>query len=335
MKKSIFTFCLLLMTSIMMAQYRVALHSGGNVSIFGGATAFADAYTAAVDGDIIYLPGGNLTYPGTIDKSLTIYGVGHYPAATTATDKTLLTGNLSIGENADNLHLEGIHLTGTLTFNTNAKVDDVVIKRCRLGAINYPGDRTTPSENNIILESVINTDVRVANTLNLIISNNIIGDEFFNGYNTGITNNVFLTQNYHYYFRDTDNCNVTNNIFVNSGYFINNCNNNSFSYNLFINSPGFGANTFTNNHVNVDMTTVFQTMPSTDFEYTNDYSLLPAAQSTYLGFDGVQAGIYGGNYPFKVNSVPTNPAITAKSVSPQTDNNGEINVQITAEAQSN
>ena len=106
MKKSILTFGLLLMTTMMMAQYRVALHSNGSVDIYGGANPFTEAYNAAVDGDTIYLPGGNLTYPGTIDKSLTIKGVGHYPVATTATNKTELSGNLNIGENADHLYLK-------------------------------------------------------------------------------------------------------------------------------------------------------------------------------------------------------------------------------------
>lgn len=125
----------------------MALHSNGKVTIFGCGNPFIEAYNAAVDGNTIYLPGGNLLYPGTIDISLPIKGVSHYPVKTTATNKTELSGNLRIGGNADYLHLEGILLTGKLYFANNQKVDFVTLKRNRIYGISYSLNGTIPCEN--------------------------------------------------------------------------------------------------------------------------------------------------------------------------------------------
>ena len=314
MKKSILTFGLLLMTTMMMAQYRVALHSNGSVDIYGGANPFTEAYNAAVAGDTIYLPGGNLTYPGTIDKSLTIKGVGHYPVATT----------------------EGIHLTGQLRFINNEKVDFVTLKRSRFGEIYFQGDGSTPCENGVISESIITGDLRADNASYMLVSNNIIEGEFDGGTQLSVSNNIFLSSSFHI-ISNVNNSNIINNIFLTaSGNFIDNSSGNNFSNNIFTMTPNVGANTFLNNYKNVDLVTVFETIPPVNqFGYDVNYSLLASAQSTFLGNDGMQVGIYGGTFPFKLNSVPTNPSITSQNIAPQTNDNGELDVDVTVEAQDN
>lgn len=111
---------------------------------------------------------------------------------------------------------------------------------------------------------------------------------------------------------------------------------NNVSNNVFTITPSVGSNTFSNNFNNVDLVTVFETVPPVNlFNYDQNYALLATAQSTFLGTDGTQVGIYGGTFPFKLNSVPTNPSITSKDIAPQTDEEGELSVQVTAEAQEN
>lgn len=340
MKKSILILALVGLSSLMSAQFRVALHSNGNVTIFGGGNPFTEAYNAAVAGDTIYLPGGNLLYPATIDKSLTIKGVGHFPVATSATNKTQLTGNLNIGGNADYLYLEGIHITGTLNFLNNQKADFVTVKRCRLGSIAYNGSGVTPCENNLISESIIDGIVNALNASSLMISNNIIGESIANGTQLGITNNIFthpMTGAPYFVIQYVTNSSITNNIFMhahsNPGYFAYQSSGCSFTKNVFRLNPSAGSNTFNDNYINTDINTVFSNLPPLVFDYEHNYGLLPVAETNFLGTDGTQVGIFGGTFPFKLHSVPTNPSITAKTIGTQTNATGELPVQVTVQAQ--
>ena len=337
MKKSILTVGMLLLTTFVIAQYRVALHSNGNVTIFGGGNPFTEAYNAAIAGDTIYLPGGNLLFPPTIDKSLTIRGVGHYPVATSATNKTVLSGNLSIGGNADYLHIEGIHLTGILTFVTNQKADFVALKRNRFNSITYSGNGATPCSNNTISECIIDSNIYGSNASYLMISNTIIGGTLDYGTQLGVSNNIFLRTGA-YLINNITNSSFTNNIFMfNYGptYLLNYCSGNTLNNNVFRIAITEETNTLTDNYYSTDIALVFVSTPAAAFSYEQDYSLLPTAQTTYLGAEGTQVGIYGGTFPFKANSVPTNPSITAKTIAPQTDTDGQLPVQVTVKAQSN
>ena len=100
--------------------------------------------------------------------------------------------------------------------------------------------------------------------------------------------------------------------------------------NVFTIMPTVGSNTFSNNFNNVDLDTVFEIVPPVNqFGYDVNYTLLASAQSAFLGTDGTQVGIYGGTFPFKLNSVPTNPSITSKDIAQQTNDNGELAVDVT------
>src|SRR5690554_2811583 len=85
---------LLFSTSTLFAQKKVALHSNGSASFFTGATPFADAYNAAVDGDTIYLPGGTFAVSGYMNKRIAIYGTGHHPDSSSVMGETIITGNV-------------------------------------------------------------------------------------------------------------------------------------------------------------------------------------------------------------------------------------------------
>lgn len=338
MKNLFLSILLILVSSTAWMQSRIALHSGENITIFSGGNAFIEAYNQAVDGDYIYLPGGSLNFPGTIDKSLTIIGVGHYPQATLATNKTVLTGNLSIGGNADGLYLEGFHLTGTLTFLTNQKADFVSIKRIRLGAINYSGGGTTPCSSNVIRESVIDGNINTHNANGILISNTIIGGVIIGGTDLTITNNIF-TFDYHIYQQFTNSL-VSNNIHtginqLNYPLIHATCVNNTFVKNVSRMNLIVPSNTFADNFNSVDIGTVFESLPPAVFGYTQNYALLPAAQTTFTGNDGTQVGLMGGLFPYKTHAVPRNPSIISKTIASETNANGQLPVQVTAAAQNN
>lgn len=337
MKKIIFSFVFILLAIVVFAQQKVALNRNGTTEIYGGSDPFNDAYLAASSGDTIYLPGGNLPYPATIDKSLVIIGAGHYPNATVATNRTVLNGSLTISENADNLHLEGIEITGTLGFSNNHKVDGVVLKRCRINAIIYYGSGITPCINNTIRECVINAHVDFSNAKSSLFSNNIVGSTINNGIEIGVSNNILFYNNYSAVFVNLDNSSISNNIIFQNTYDMSyihqSCELSTFSNNIFRGVPTPGSNIFVNNHNSVDITGLFVNQTGNTFDYTHDYNLVNPG--TYLGLDGKQVGIYGGLFPFKESALPVNPNIVSKTISPQTTAGGELNIQVQVKAQNN
>jgi hypothetical protein len=128
---------LLMCSTFAFAQMRiVALHSPTKgVQYFAedqtNFQPFLLAYAAAIDGDTIYVGGGNYDVPALFDKRLTIYGAGHYPSATTETQRTQLNSSITFGDNADASHLEGIYISGAVYFN-DVPTHDIVIKRCNI-----------------------------------------------------------------------------------------------------------------------------------------------------------------------------------------------------------
>lgn len=334
MRKTILVSALLVAAIHLYAQQRVALHSNGTTTIFGGSTPFIAAYDAAQDGDTLYLPGSALTVPPVINKRLTIFGAGHYPDSTEATNKTFLSGSLNISENADSLFLEGMEINGNIQFTNDHKVDYVVISRCKFVQLIYNGNQTAPCEYNTIKECVITNSVSLNNANSCALTNNIINDRIHNGNNNSISNNILQYDGsyYSYTLNNVDNSNISNNIFLKPDISVHiNCESSTFSNNVFAGSPGTGANLFNNNYPNVVLSTLFVDMGSNDFDYAYDYHLVDP--DSYPGTDATQVGIHGGFFPYKTSAVPSNPHISFKSISSTTDAEGILNVEVHVTAQ--
>jgi hypothetical protein len=321
------------------SQQRVALNSNGNTTIFSGGNPFTDAYNNATDGDTIYLPGGNITFPSVIDKKLTIFGAGHHPDSSITTQKTTLNGNITVSENADSLYIEGIHLTGTLTFTNNHKVDNVTLNRCRINTLSFLGNRTTPCENTKIMECVIDGNIFLNNAQYVEVSNSILTGTLEYAYEVGFLNCIFLynstsSQLSSSVVRYTANSYFANNIFMRNSYSMNilfSSSSNTFVNNAFRSVPNEGTNTFVNNYNNTDLDNFFINQTGFVFDYQHDYHLIDPI--TYIGNDGLEIGLYGGSFPLKTGFIPKNPHFQFKSIAPQTNSNGELNIQVTIEAQ--
>jgi hypothetical protein len=72
---------------------------------------------------------------------------------------------------------------------------------------------------------------------------------------------------------------------------------------------------------------------STSFSYSDDYHLKSTSVGVNAGRDGTDIGIYGGAFPWKEGSLTFNPHYQRINISPTTDNNGNLNVNIKVEAQ--
>jgi hypothetical protein len=334
MKKGILFSVLVLLALGMSAQQKVALQSNGTTTIFGGSSPFIDAYNAAVDGDTIYLPGAVLA-PPVINKRLAIYGAGHYPDSTTATGKTILTGNLNIQEDADSLFLEGVEVTGTLSLYHAHSVNHVMISRCKVSDLNITGDLAPPSSFNTVKECVIG-NMNISNAMQCVITNNIIQGKISNGNNNAIYNNIFTYSNswYHYVLNNVDNCSISNNIFLHTQNAIHtNCELSTFTHNVFPGAPGTGSNTFTANYNNVPMAGFFIDQTGFVFDYSHDYHL--ADPSSYPGNAGSEVGVYGGLFSYKEGAVPSNPHFISQDIPVYTNEEGMLEVNIKVSAQDN
>lgn len=349
MKHLMTLICIATLVFVGNAQKLVTVSHNGQASFFTGNSPVNDAVAAAVSGDTIYIPGGGFSVGTlTIDKSLTIYGVGHSPDSTNATYRTEITGNITLVQGASNTKLEGFYLSGDLTFGTSAGnqfVENITIKRINLQTLrlSWNGSAPTTANNILVEENIIRSEIQVGYATGVVISKNRIAQGFRYASNTLITNNILFGS----YcgsgpFYALDNCLIQNNfIYVafspcTGNYFIHSgSNTNHFANNAININQTFpaGTNTGTGNWVNVSYTSFFTYCTGTGFDYAYDYHL--QTPGSYLGTDGTEIGIYGTASPSKTGWVPENPHVSTKTISPQTDSNGELNINITVGAQDN
>ena len=325
----------LLVSLNLLAQQKTALHSNGATTIFDGSTQFTDAYNAANSGDTIYLPGGLITSIPSINKKLTIFGVGYHPDSTLATNQTTLSG-LNFYTNSDSSFIAGINFTSGLSTATNESVSYLIVTRCSFAGFTFNGNQTNPCTNVTLKENIIKGNIILNNAQYCDISNNICENEIQNGVYNAILNNVLLHNGYYATFSNVDNSMISNNIIfkVTGGYpAIYNSDNSTFSNNIFVDTLTAGTNTFVDNSFNVDISTVFVNQTGNLFDFTHDYHLVNPA--SYQGTDSTEIGIYGGLYPFKDGTLPKNPHIRSKSIATQTATNGDLNIQFEVAAQDN
>jgi hypothetical protein len=323
------------------AQRTVALHSS-SVSIYSGVNPFIDAYNAAQNGDTLYLPGGAFAAPSLINKQLYIYGAGYHPDSTQTTNPTLITGNFNIGENADNLMIEGVQFANTIIVGYNVSASFMSFKRCRLNSgMNFAGTGSTNiSLNNAFVECIIIGDLSLINLSNSTVSNSIIQNRLLDSKSNVFKNNIYLYTAspgdgvfHRPYYNE-----FSNNIFTisNGAYLIYDSNDGNLHFNnLYVaTSPNYGANPIaSNNYLGVTAGSIYVNQSGTTFNYAHDYHL--QNPTTYLGNESTQVGIYGGAFPYKAGAVPINPHIGSKIIAPQTTPNGELQINIRVNAQNN
>jgi len=279
--------------------------------------------------------------PIKFEKQLVIYGAGHYPSATAATFLTKISGRLTLSQEASGFHLEGVNIIGDIYFDANESVNDVTIKRCHFSFLSVQGDGTTPAENNTFLENVIYNmhTFAIDNLSNSMFFNNIIENRVGNARNLIFLNNLFLYSSGSYStITYANNCMFKNNTFlyessqISTGAGASTWSNNMFCTNTT--TPTLGTDPVLVNNYFVTRADVLVNQTDGTFDYTHDYHLQAGmGLPTYPGDGGYETGIYGGFYPWKDASIPVNPHISSKTISPTSDTNGNIQVDINVHAQ--
>ena len=231
-------------------------------------------------------------------------------------------------------------MNGNFTFSDNESVNQVVVKRCKInGSLNVVGNLSFPSTNFGLFGSVVLANIDLANAQNVLISNSIIQSRVFNSIGNAFNNNIMLDE-YAYYGNEAtingNNNQVNNNVFrkINTVHLIvgngNIANNNLCS----LAAPSFGTlPTLSGNYFGIAETVIFVNHTGGSFDYANNYHL--QSITSYLGLDGTQVGIYGGLFPYKETAIPANPHIESKTIAPQTNSSGELNIQVVVKAQTN
>lgn len=313
--------------------------AASGINVFTGSTALQDAHAAAATVapfDIIYVVPSTVAYGTiTIDRGITIFGIGIRP------DKDLgsksLVGPVYI--NASDVRLSG------LVGPTN-------------GGVFIGNGVSSVTYTNIIVENSYFRDIRQTNTASVMIDqvlirNNVVFNDGWQGVEFYVTSNVTITNNVIYCERTTGSVtgkglNLFNNLFVGNGTTtsraIAECDNCVFDHNIFYgayvnvtsastgnvwdDNLSFGSTndvftddgTYSNtsNSPNIEgQDPLFVNMPA-NFTWTDARDFTLQGGSPGLNINGTDIGPSGGTVPFvsEGNLLPLIQSVTLPAVIP-------------------
>jgi len=352
MKKITFHFIVLLMLIAggANAQNMIAVQNNNTPSFY---SSIDDAISQAINGDTLYLPGGSFNLTVSISKRLHFIGVGFHPDSTQATTFTYFTNTIYFVDGSDGSSIAGIYINGSIILGidgTLTDVDNIKITRCNFqnlrGLILGCNFSNNLVDNFIVAENVVRGDILGFNGVLNVFSNNIIqGKIECIGQGNIYKNNIFLKQSSDLWGAPiaVNNGFIENNIFLtpyyttglltecSAGWGLSNC---TFRKNIFTGLLiyyGGCTNCLDFMNYEVDINSIFISLSSFLYNYTDNYHL--QNPSIYFGTDGTQIGIYGGMFPWKDGSIPINPHYQSIIISPNTDTDGNLNINIKVSAQ--
>lgn len=338
MKKLFLLLAVLLLTAAAgWAQTQVAtLNHQGNIRVFYGPDAFVNAVNAAVDDDVINLSAGYFN-PTTIDKRLNIKGAGMLVDNNEDRSNTIIGSGgynfpIQFTKAASGSSIEGIRF-GSFLHNASGTAENFPT-RCTFNKCCF--SIYVRSGNNAFDESVFTECVIDIGTVG------VRNSTFLNCCVCTVAARQGYFQNCYIYYKQTDatdsklsiTSSYTNCIMY--GHCVNYNTSNQVAYNarnnLFLLSGNASVSPFvyTYNAVNYVATSDVFNSITNDFNHwfvgDFDFSLTDEAASQYVGTDGTQVGIYGGNMPF--TPVVSNPRIVKCEVDSETSPEGKLNVNI-------
>lgn len=361
MKKLLFLFTFIA-ASLLKADAQSVLVYTPSTGAGSAYTNLDEAYSAAVDGDVLYLSGHTFTFStNAIEKRLSWIGSG------VDTDSTLATGNTRINPTnpsvisfiirptAGGSSFSGINFGG---FRLNdCDVDGVIslvtFSRCLFMSdwisLSFYFNNTGSLLNYRFQECVFDTFVGGNGFCGNTVSNITFDNCLF-------TKNIFRLRTGTYNFNNctlwastsgaqiaqSSGCSFTNCIFwqaaevsyIDGGSL---ASNNLFDHCVFSNEtvPVFGSGV-TPSVVSACIAGVTDFFEETNgnfsYEANDNYHVVAGNAALTAGTAGSQCGIYGGSSPAKDGLIPFNPHISAKTIAASTAN-GFLQISITTSAQ--
>lgn len=346
MKKIFLSLVAMIIATVNFAQSSLVatLSHDGTISTYYGTTALKEALAAADHGDAITLSAGQFI-AGDITKAITLRGAGMNVRndSVNSHETSIVQGtfNINIADSvANRLIVEGLYFTSAITYKS--KINNALFMKSRLYSF-------MSGTGGMLLNSSF-IHCRIANRITMSSNSNasLINSVVFNpsNYNTTASNIEF--DNCVVVYNMISNNNIIENV-INSYY--KNCfilNSNSTNLHVYIplsnvayycvglsNYPSdmfinMKSRNNTNTSIYNDFKSLFKTTKSYDYNDYEMYELSDAAKTKYLGSDGKQVGIYGGNLPYEED--PTTPQITKCNVAAKSTADGKLSVDIEVKA---
>lgn len=328
MKTRNFILSMIALCSMTMAQAQrtdvmtATLQHGDEVTVFTTQTAFANAYDAAVDGDVITLSPG--TFNATnLTKSVNIYGSGFEENETDGTGISTINGSITIGvtnETLSDIHIEGVKINGSITNNASSPLENIYFKKCYLNNISINSVITNVTfcdcytctiyglsdimaTNLLVTNCYVNGCVKCFKSGSTVLIDHCIITGIIAAYGNGnlpndLVYSAFTWKNcvftYYYYNQQWDNGNYNR---VGLGATVYNC----------IYRDSMGNISFTAyDLIKVERNTqIFGDANNDTYTPTRTFTLINP--TVWLGTDGTQIGVSGGLYPW--SRVPATPVV--------------------------
>lgn len=311
--------------------YVATLNHEGTITEYYGAGAFNKACKEAVNGDIITLsPGEFATSSIILSKAVTIRGAGIVDDIDQGLTPTIISSiNFNISDTNEKLQIEGVVLKGTT--NKNNTLNNSVFRKC-----SFDNGCSGTFSNCIFTDCYIYKLEPLSSTTNTIFNNCFIvypglGSSGSYYYYNGTFFNCFLVtaSNTNIYPK---NCSFANCILA-LGYSLDVSNKAENCVGINIHS---GRSVFGNLPSNPTCVYGKQSMFKSWSDASSRTNLSAASfelsdnGKVYVGADGTEIGMLGGNYPY--NPVVSIPRITKCEVANKATADGKlsVNIEVTA-----
>lgn len=318
--------CLLSLVSFAQNQIAVLNHNG-EISTHYGANALSSAYNQAEAGDVITLSAGTFSAVN-IEKLITIRGAGmgiRTVDTKTFEEPTILTGNFSVTADANESNhfiLEGVECSSKITLQG---ISGSQFIKCHFSEVGFAANHGA-----LVNCSFIHcVSERFSSLYNTTFSgvNCVFKDASFMG-----NSNLFTLTNCIIEGRNGVSDVLSGTSLQNCIYISSSANGQTTQTNIYYTlwaGPHSGDTPFSNLSDNSHNNYV---VASTDnlFKDGTFYHLTDEAKAVYLGSDGNEIGIYGGNMPFTPQL--TTAQITRFDVSPRTTADGKLSIDIEIQA---
>ena len=328
--------------SFSQTSFIATLQHEGEFTHYYGAGALTSAYNAAESGDIITLSPGTFSTPGTINKGITLRGAG-----IEATEKTYISGGTTFASTDETM----VTIVEGITFNNATYIQNNSTGTGQ-GTIKLIKNRF--QELHATNAGTYSTDkgpaVRMYNNLihgQMFFNNNTSPDFLF--YNCYVVNPYCSSP-----FSETTtafvNCVIswTDYDRAEKAYYLNFYNSifnwlygwygGDFTGYILTNTAtcysclSINKSTLFNNLVSGGNNKTVATAAEIFATYTNSwkegetFELTDAAKEAYIGTDGTQIGMQGGNYPY--TTTVQYPVVTKFNADAQTNKAGMLNVEV-------